>query len=145
MGFLTIISTNACSKSPEEIAIEGYMEGLFGGDLEKFVRYSSYGYALDSMGQRNLANLFVAAESTRAKMNGGYQKVRILNIIPKDGSSPSSQAIAQVCVIFGTQNLETSLELVNLHTNQWLINTMISLEPNISKQFEDIHHHILNP
>ena len=28
-------------KTPQEQAIEGYMQGLFGGDLDKYLRYSS--------------------------------------------------------------------------------------------------------
>lgn len=132
-----LLAFNACSKTPEEKAIEGYLKGLFAGDLNEFVKYSSYGYALDSMGQRNLANLFVTAETARAKESGEYQKVKILALthLPHNEDSMPT-ANAQVRIIFGTQTLETTLELVYANFDRWLINTMISLEPHILEQFQ---------
>lgn len=139
------ITLNACSKSPEEKAIDGYMKGLFGGDLNEFVKYSSYGYALDSMGQRNLANLFVTAETTRAKASGEYQKVKILSLtyLPHNETSIPT-ANAQVRIIFGKQTLETTLELVYANFDRWIVNTMISLEPHILEQFQTIRDPVIH-
>ncbi len=49
------------------------MQGLFGGDVQKFLRYSSIGYFLHTLGESRTANLFVSAESTRAQMAGGFK------------------------------------------------------------------------
>ena len=157
---LCLVCPNAfygCIQSQQEKAqkqaIEGYMQGLFGGDLNKFVQYSSYGYALDSMNQRNLANLFVSAESTRAKINGGYKNVEILSItqppISQEQDSqvqiqksyddsqyndtnrdnkPMPTARANVRVVFGKGTLTSDIELVNYEANKWIINTMLTLK-----------------
>ncbi|MCX2717090.1 hypothetical protein OQH61_05000 [Helicobacter sp. MIT 21-1697] len=147
--------TSATQKEKvQKQAIEGYMQGLFGGDLEKFVQYASYGYALDSMNQRNLANLFVSAESTRAKAFGGYKEVQILSIAqapnPKEQDSqahskkspddlhynktdkahqPMPTARANVRVVFGKATLTSDIELVNYEANKWIVNSMLSLKP----------------
>ncbi|WP_334082850.1 hypothetical protein [Helicobacter typhlonius] len=71
---------SGCEGSPQEkeakaqkAAIEGYMQGLFGGDVQKFLRYSSIGYFLHTLRESRTANLFVSAESTRAQMAGGFK------------------------------------------------------------------------
>lgn len=132
-------------KSPREKAqqeaIEGYMQGLFGGDLDKYLHYSSYGFALQSMGNANLANLFVAAESTRAKMLGGYKRVEILHITPdeietQDSSSIMPTATALVKIHFDKVVVESQLHLVNYEQNRWIINSQLSLADTISSQLQ---------
>lgn len=140
-------------KSPREKAqqeaIEGYMQGLFGGDLDKYLHYSSYGFALQSMGNVNLANLFVAAESTRAKMLGGYKRVEILHITPdeietqdskaqkpQDSSSIMPTATALVKIHFDKVVVESQLHLVNYEQNRWIINSQLSLADTISSQLQ---------
>lgn len=140
-------------KSPREKAqqeaIEGYMQGLFGGDLDKYLRYSSYGFALQSMGNANLANLFVAAESAQAAMLKGYKKVEILSIKQDDltqaaphtqstqDSSPTMPtATALVRIHFGTAIVETELHLVNYEQDNWIINSELSLADTIRSQLQ---------
>ncbi|WP_244196515.1 hypothetical protein [Helicobacter labetoulli] len=136
-------------KTPQEQAIEGYMQGLFGGDLDKYLHYSSYGFALQSMGNANLANLFVAAESTRAKMLGGYKRVEILHITPdeietqdskaqnpQDSSSIMPTATALVKIHFDKVVVESQLHLVNYEQNRWIINSQLSLADTISSQLQ---------
>lgn len=137
-------------KTPQEQAIEGYMQGLFGGDLDKYLRYSSYGFALKSMGNSNLANLFVAAESAQAAMLKGYKKVEILSIKQDDltqtaphtqntqDSSPTMPtATALVRIHFGTAIVETELHLVNYEQDNWIINSELSLTDTIRSQLHD--------
>lgn len=137
-------------KTPQEQAIEGYMQGLFGGDLEKYLQYSGYGFALKSMGNSNLANLFVTAESTRAAMLQGYKGVEILHIKQddltqanpnmqnaQDSNSTMPTATALVKIHFGRATMETELHLVNYEQDRWIINSELTLTDTISSQSHD--------
>lgn len=132
--FLCGCDSHSSTYKAQERAINGYMQGLFGGDLEQFMKYSSYGYAFASMQQSNLANLFVAAETTRAKMNGGYQHVKILSIediTHKDDLDDMPTVNAEVSVVFGSAILETSLKLVNYEDDKWIVASLITLNDNM--------------